>query len=140
MTKLFSRNTLAVLVFAFPITALADVSGTKTVPAGSTLSLDTGAVSTSGSGDITWTGTSIKVANAATDVDLASIGAASSFSGQNGFNDIVSIGKSLISEFSGEFGSYLTTNPITPSVNDIIVVKTNGGNYSAALVTAISGV
>jgi len=139
MTKLFSRNTLAVLVLAFPIAALADVTGTPTLTAGTTLSLDNGLLSSSGSGDITWTGSSIKVANAATDVDLASIAAASSFSGQSGFNDIVSIGKSLISQFSGQFGSYLTTIPITPSVNDILVVKTNGSNYSAALVTAISG-
>ena len=139
MTKLFSRNTLAVLVFAFPIAALADVNNTLPLPTGSTLNLDTGAISTSGSGDITWTGTSITVAKAATDVDLASTQVGNTFSGQAGFTNIVSIGKSLISQFSGQFGSYLTTIPITPSVNDILVVKTNGSNYSAALVTAISG-
>lgn len=139
MTKLFSRNTLAVLVFAFPIAALADVTGTPTLTAGTTLSLDNGLLSSSGSGDITWTGSSIKVANAATDVDLASTPVGSTFSGQSGFTNIVSIGQSLIAQFSGEFGTYLTTNPITPLVNDILVVKTNASNYSAALVTAISG-
>jgi uncharacterized protein (TIGR03437 family) len=138
MLKLFSRSALAALALAFPIVTLADVTGTPTLAAGSTLSLDTGAISTSGSGDITWTGTSLTVVGSATDVDLttASSGA---FSGQMGYSEVVQIGQADLSLLKSEYGSDLVTSAITPSANHILVVKTNGGNYAAVLVTAISG-
>ncbi len=138
MSKLFSRNALAALVFTFPIAALADVTGTPTLSANTTLSLDTGATVTSG-GDISWNGTAITPQGSATAVDAASTPYASVFSGQSGYTALVAEGKSLISEFGSEFGTYLTASPFTPAVNDIIVVHTNGGNYAAVLVTAISG-
>jgi uncharacterized protein (TIGR03437 family) len=138
MSKLFYRNVLAVFVFAFPIAALADVTGTPTLPANTTFSLDTGAVVTSG-GDITWSGTSITPQGSATAVDLAVTPLGASYSGPSGYTSLVQAGSTLISEFSSVLGSFLAATAITPAVNDILIVHTNGGNYAAVLVTAISG-
>jgi hypothetical protein len=118
--KLLIRNALVVLALTLPIAALADVTGTQTLSAGNTLSLDTGKIGTTG--DVTWTGTAIMVFGSATDVDLAST-PASAFSGQEGFTELVEEGQALIAEFSAEFGSYLATKAITPSLNDILVVQ-----------------
>jgi uncharacterized protein (TIGR03437 family) len=138
MSKLFSRNVLAVLVFTFPIAALADVTGTPTLSANTTLSLDTGATVTSG-GDISWNGTALTVVGSATDVDLAATPLGSSYSGQSGYTNLVQAGSTLISQYSALLASYLAASAITPAVNDILIVHTNGGNYAAVLVTAISG-
>ena len=61
MSQLFLRNALAVFALAFPIAALAQttVTGTPTLSVGETLDLDTGATSTTGVGDVTFTGTSL---------------------------------------------------------------------------------
>jgi uncharacterized protein (TIGR03437 family) len=137
MLKLFSRSALAAFALAFPTITLADVTGTPTLTANSTLSLDTGTVGTSG--DLTWNGTSFAVVGSATDVDLASTPIGGSFNGQSGYSQIVQLAQSELSLLSGEFGSYLTTSTITPVANDILIVKTNGGNYAAVLITAITG-
>jgi hypothetical protein len=74
MSKWFTRNTLAVLVFAFPVAALADT--TVNLSAGSTLNLDTGATVTSG-GDVLWDGTNLTPQGSATAIDVtALVGAA----------------------------------------------------------------
>ena len=49
---------IAVLVFAFPLAALADMTGTTTLHANTALNLDTGATVSSG-GDILWSGSSL---------------------------------------------------------------------------------
>ena len=122
MSKLFSLNSLALLVLAFPAVTLADVSGTPTLAAVSTLNLDTGTTGSSG-GDILWTGSSITLQGSAKAFDL---GSSTPFS---------SVTKSILSTL----GAALTAAPITPVVNDVIAVKTNGGNFGKILVTAISG-
>jgi len=122
MSKLFSWNALALFALVFPVAGFADVSGTPTLSANSTLSLDTGTVGTSG-GDILWTGTNIKFQGSATGFDL---GSTVTFS---------SLTQSEISGFSGAFSSAA----ITPSVNDVIAVQTNGTNIAKILVTAING-
>ena len=48
MSKPFYCNVLAVLVFTFPIAALADVTGTPTLSVNTNLSLDTGTTASSG--------------------------------------------------------------------------------------------
>ncbi len=121
MSKLFSWNALALFVLAFPVAGFADVTGTPTLSANATLSLDTGTVGSSG-GDILWTGTSIKFQGSATGFDLGSL----TFS---------SLTQSELSSFSGA----LSSASITPSVNDVIAVQTNGGNLAKILVTAING-
>jgi uncharacterized protein (TIGR03437 family) len=100
------------------------------------LSLDTGAVATSG-GDILWNGTTLAPQGSATAVDLASTPLGSIFSGQTGYTTLVQEGSILIPEFSSTLGPYLAASAITPAVNHILVVHTNGGNYAAVLVTAI---
>ena len=122
MSKRFSWNSIALLALVFPVAGFADVSGTPTLSANATLNLDTGNVGTSG-GDILWTGTSIKFQGSATGFDL---GSAASFS---------SLTQSELSGFSGA----LTSASIKPSVNDVIAVQTNGGNFAKILVTAING-
>jgi len=129
MSKLFTRNVLAVLVFALPVAALADVTGTPTLSANTTLNLDTGKTVTSG-GDITWTGTTITFQGSATGADLASFG----YTGSTGFSGLSS---TVISALAA--GGLLTAASITPAANDVLAVHTNGGNYAAILVTAING-
>ncbi len=129
MSKLFSRNVLAVLVFAFPIAALADT--TLTLLANNSLNLDTGAKVASG-GDISWDGTSLTPQGSATAIDVTSLLGA----GTPSYSTVTS---SLISSLATSFGGLLNASPIAATANDLIIVKTNGGNYSKILVTAISG-
>ena len=89
MSKLYFRNALAVLVFAFPVAALANVTGTPTLATGSTLNLDTGATGTSG-GDLSWNGTALTPQGSATAVDIASTPLAGAYTGQSGYNSLVS--------------------------------------------------
>jgi uncharacterized protein (TIGR03437 family) len=138
MSKILFRSSLVVIACVFPVAIFADVTGTPTLTSGTSLSLDTGTTGTSG-GDILWSGTTLTPQGSATAVDLASTPLGSSFSGQNSYNGLVAGGSSLINTYASLFGSYLSASAITPAVNDILVVKTNGGNYSAVLVTAISG-
>src|SRR5580704_16405170 len=127
MSKLFYRNALAVLVFTFPIAALADVTGTPTLSANTTLSLDTGATVTSG-GDISWNGTSITPQGSAVGIDATPL---AGISGASGYSTVTS---ALITTLAASFGGLLSNSPITPNVNDLLVVKTNGGNYAKILV------
>jgi uncharacterized protein (TIGR03437 family) len=135
MSKLSFRNALAVLVFTFPVAA-ATVTGTQTLNSGQTLSLDTGTTGTSG-GDLSWNGTALSLQGSATAADLANTVLSGQFSGQSGYSTLVSEGSTLISTYAGLLSSYLTASAITPNVNDILIVKTNGGNYAAVLVTAV---
>ena len=45
----------------------------------------------------------------------------------------------MITQYASLLSPYLTTAVITPKANDIIIVHTNSGNYSAVLVTSITG-
>jgi uncharacterized protein (TIGR03437 family) len=132
MSKLFYRNVLAVLVFTFPIAALADVTGTPTLSANTSLSLDTGTTASSG-GDISWNGTTLTPQGSAVGVDATPL---AGISGASGYSTVTS---ALITSLAAQFGGLLSSSPITPNVNDLLVVKTNGGNYAKILVTAISG-
>ncbi len=134
--KLLIRNALVVLAITLPVAALADVSGTQTLSSGSNLDLDTGTVGTSG-GDLAWNGTALKPQGSATAVDSASTALGSLYSGASGYNMLVSEGSALINEYASLLGAYLSPSAFTPAVNDILVVHTNGGNYSALLVTTI---
>ncbi len=132
MSKLF-RRALAVLVFALPPSALADVTGKPTLAAGSTLSLDTGAIGTPGSGDILWANGSITPQGSASAVDVTTL-LGDSFSGASGYSKVTS---TLVSSLAGGgTGSALSTMSFSPVANDVIIVLTNGGNYSKILVTA----
>jgi uncharacterized protein (TIGR03437 family) len=125
MRNLLNATTIAILTLAFPIAALADLSGTKTLSANTYLSLDTGTTAASG-GDLLWTGTSITLQGNATAYNVP-VGL--SFS---------SATKAVVQSLSAAF-----TKAAIPAsslvANDVLLVKTNGGNYAAVGVTAVSG-
>ena len=127
MSKLVQSFVVAAFALVLPLAALADISGTQTLSSGQIFNLDTGLTASSG-GDIEWSGTNLTPAGNATAADLASLG----FTGSAAYGEINS---SLVSEFGSEAG--LSSSPITPAVNDIILVKTNGGNYAKMLVTSV---
>lgn len=136
--KTFLGSALVVLAFTFPVAALADVSGTNvTLNANQTLNLDTGKTVTSG-GDLTWTGSAFNVVGSAKDVDLASTFLSSTLSGMAAYNSLVQSGATLISTYAAALNSSLTNGAITPMANDILIVKTNGGNFAAVLVVAVA--
>ncbi|MGA3016923.1 MAG: hypothetical protein ABSF62_07365 [Bryobacteraceae bacterium] len=115
------------LALALPIAALADVTGTPTLTAGNTLSLDTGATSSSG-GDILWNSSGITPQGSATAYNLGPGGAAA----------YATYTQALLSGL----GSLYSKSAIAASslpVGDVFAVKTNGGNYAKVLVTVQSG-
>jgi uncharacterized protein (TIGR03437 family) len=128
--SLFLRNALALLAFVFPVAALAQATGTPTLSAGSTLSLDTGTVGTSG-GDILWDGTNLTPQGSATAADLTAQEFGSGMSTYAGLNEIG------LTEIIAD--ATLTVSPFSPAVNDVLALITNGGNEAKILVTAISG-
>lgn len=105
-----------------PTPARADLSGAPAVSANSTISLDTGAISTSG-GDLLFDG-----------AKLTPQGNAKAYNGGNLSAEFSEINQAALQAFA----SLLSSASITPAVNDVIAVLTNGGNYSKVLVTAIS--
>jgi len=131
--NLATLTAIAVVTFILPCAALADINSNATLSVGQSLNLDTGATNTSGSGDITFTGTSITYIGAAKGGSLALIG-----SGQATFD-------SLTQAILTSLASFATTAPIPVSsltagttAGTIIGVGTNGGNAAKLLVTAIS--
>jgi uncharacterized protein (TIGR03437 family) len=123
MSKLYFRNALVVMAFALPVAALADVTGTPTLSANSTLNLDTGAIVTTG-GDILWDGTNINFVGSATGVDLP---------------DSAALYGSLTQGTVSSFAGGLSATAIPPATGDLIIVQTNGGNFSKIDVTSIAG-
>jgi uncharacterized protein (TIGR03437 family) len=111
---------MAALVAAVPLVASADTN----------LNFDTGKTGGAGFGDITFNGSTIAAVGSAKLADLTTaLGSEFSTLVSGGFFETL-----LASE------SY-TTTPIGSSslvVNEVFAVKTNGGNYGAALVTAAS--
>lgn len=135
--KRLLNSGVAILALLLPTAAFANLGPTTVnLSNGETLSLDTGA--TSGSGDILFTGTGISFKNSATGVDITASTGGGGFSGQSGFTELTGAeGSTFFSSFSG----FLSANSIvltTSNVNDIIVVKTNGGNDSVILVNSVS--
>src|ERR1700722_6315242 len=122
MSKRYLRIALVVMAFTIPVAALADVTGTPTLAANSTLNLSTGAVVTTG-GDILWDGSNINFVGSATGVDLP--GSSALYGGLN---------KGTISAFAGG----LLATPITPANGDLIIVQANGGSFSKIDVTSIA--
>jgi uncharacterized protein (TIGR03437 family) len=125
MFKLYSRGAIA-LIALVPMAAFADT--TVTLSSGTSVSLDQGTTNTSGSGDITWTGTTIAFVGSATGTDL--MGAAMvEYSTLTSFMQLEQLGLEL----------GLANTAITPNTGDLIVVLTNGGNYSKIEINSING-
>ncbi|MBZ5607832.1 MAG: hypothetical protein LAP38_06225, partial [Acidobacteriia bacterium] len=122
---------LAILASSFPLVAWADLSGTVTLGANTSLNLDTGKTGSSG-GDFLWNGTLLTPQGKAGAFNFFT----SADAGPTQFNNLTqatvsSILPNLFS--SGPIPSNLLT------VGDILAVHTNGGNYAKLLVTADSG-
>jgi uncharacterized protein (TIGR03437 family) len=115
---------LTTAVLAFPILAVADISGTPTLAVNATLNLDTGAVGTSG-GDIVWNGSTIAPQTGVTLFSSPQIPAS--------LYDSITTGDQLAA-FSALFSSQPVPVP-DPSVPVLIGIHTKGGNYAKLLVT-----
>jgi uncharacterized protein (TIGR03437 family) len=129
MTHRIYSTCAVVLALALPVTILADATGTPTISSGSDFSFDNGTSSSSG-GDIKFTGTSITFVGSAGGLDA----------GGGGTTTYNALSSSLIAEYGSE-ASLFTSTPISGSslaVNEVIVVKTNGGNFAKMLITAVS--
>jgi uncharacterized protein (TIGR03437 family) len=124
MLNIRGRSAIAVLAVLCPAAAWANLSSTQTLSANARFSFDTGAVVTSG-GDILFTGTSLTLEGSAT--AYGSLG-----SGSAVYSSLTQLTLSSLSAVytSAAIGSV--------SVNQIIAVHTNGGNYAAVLITAVS--
>jgi len=125
MRSLLITTTVAILTAAFPIAALANLTGTPTLAPGTSLSFDTGATTASGA-DVIWSGTALTPQGGAGLIE-AGTALAASF-------------PSLTSAFLPSTG--YTANQISLGqmvVNNVFFYKTNGGNRGAAIVTAVNG-
>ncbi len=108
--------------------ALADISGSATLAAGSGLNLDTGATTTGAGGDIVFTGTSITFQGTAKGANLGNVGSA-------GFGALNQAALQALAAAA-------STTPIPASalvVGDVFGVATNGGHAAKVLVNAVSG-
>jgi uncharacterized protein (TIGR03437 family) len=118
---------IAILALAFPLAASANVTGTPTLSANMALSLDTGTTSSSG-GDVLWSGATMTPQGKATAYSLGPVGSSA----------FAVFTQSTLSSF----GPLYTSAAIPAStlvVGEVFAVHTNGGNYAAVLVTAVSG-
>jgi uncharacterized protein (TIGR03437 family) len=125
MRTQLKSTALAILVMAFPLAALADLSGTPTLAANTSLNLDTGATAASG-GDVLWSGSTMTPQGKAGVFNVGPLGAAAF---------------SALTQNALQIFPY-SSSPIAASTlvaDDVFAVKTNGGNYGAVLVTAVSG-
>jgi uncharacterized protein (TIGR03437 family) len=123
---------IAISLLLRPVAAIAGLNGAPTLTAGQTLSLDTGAVSTSG-GDILWNGSVIAFQASAIGLDLGALG----LTGNVGY-DYVEEESGYLPTYQPQFtGGSLQTSSSSP--NSVIGVYTNGGNYAILLVTAQTG-
>jgi uncharacterized protein (TIGR03437 family) len=128
--KIAAFSAITALAFLLPIAALADINSTATLSVGQSLNLDTGATNTSGSGDITFTGTSLTFIGAAKGGALpAALG-----SGQATFDSITPAELQALAALAS--AAPIPASSLT--VGTIIGLGTNGGNAAKLLVTAIS--
>lgn len=118
-----STSWLALLAFTCPVGVLADINSSTTIPAGSSLNLDTGSVVASG-GDLLFNGSTLTPQGNA--IALAYIGGGSAL-----FNlSTQATLQAAVLAFSA------TAIPYTSlSAGTVIAVKTNGGNYAKLLIT-----
>ncbi len=115
----------AVLALALPAAALADLTGTKTLAANTSLNLDSGATASTG-GDILWNGSALTPQANAKAFDLGPLGS------------LDGLGKSTL-DLIKSAASLAPIPSSTLAVGEVIAVFTNGGNTAAVLVTANSG-
>src|SRR5947209_918532 len=125
MKRYIQKSAVTLAALAFPMLALADVSGTATLSSGQMLALDTGATVASG-GDFQWNGTNIVV--------QPGVGW---FSIPGGSAIYDSLTQSLISSFASTFTSGGTITGVSSS--SVIAFKSKGGNFAKVGVNSTSG-
>jgi len=127
MSSRYRNHCLAVAVLAIALStaALADQSGNATLVANTYLNLDTGAVSSSG-GDLLWNGTTLTPQGRAGTYNLGKYGS-------RAFKAI------RASHASAAPYSLVPIPTGTLVAGDVFGVRTNGGNYAKAIVTAVNG-
>ena len=124
-------NFAVCLVLALPIAALADLVGSVTLTSGTTVSLDTGATSSSG-GDILFTG------NAATS-QITPQGNATAFLASSNVTVTQFYATSLTQvQSSANAFSRNTINGAALPVGEMFFVLTNGSNFAKVLVTNVT--
>ena len=126
--KIAALSAIAAVAFTLPVAALADINAAAVLSVGQSISLDTGGTNTSGSGDLTFTGTSL------TFVGNAKGGVIPGFTGATQF---AALTQQILTLLAGAASS----TPIPASslqVGAIVGMGTNGGNAAKLLVTAIS--
>ena len=133
-SALLRRTLLIALALAFPIAALANMSGTQTLNSGQSFSFDTGAVVASG-GDILLIGNPT-ILNLSPFLEFEG-NAKGAVIGLTGASNFSSLSQSVLQQ---EFAILFSTTEISSAlpVGTILGLLTNGGNYAAAMVTVNS--
>ncbi len=132
MRKRGFRFLLAIPLFC-PAAALAVLTGAPVLTTGQSLSLDTGAVSTTG-GDILWTGSVFQFQGTATGFNFSLFG----LGGNLGYDTFESEGSTFLAGLQAFFAG----GPLdftASAVGGVVGLQTNGGNYAAFIVTANTG-
>jgi hypothetical protein len=128
-TAVSSTSSASITIQFDTVFLIGSLSNTVILSSGQNINLETGAISSSG-GDIRFTGTSITPVGSAGFFDAGTGGPAT-------YNELTS---ALITTY-GSVPSLFTTAPITGGslvVNEVFVVKTNGGNFAKVLITAVA--
>lgn len=126
---------LVVLAALFPTAALADLSGTVTLPVNNSLNLDTGATAGSG-GDLFWNGSTLTPLGSAKAVNISTLTLPgyTGISGSAGYAEVTQT--ALQQGFQLGLGSSAPIGSLV--VNTVLGASTNGGNFAKLLVTAVS--
>lgn len=124
-----NRFTVAALAAFFPIAAFADISGTLTISANTSVNMDTATVVTSGA-DFLWSGTTLTPQGSTKALN------ATALAGISGASGYATLSQTIISSFAAAGSSA----PITGlAANTVVGYETNGGNFGKFLVTSVTG-
>ena len=120
----------AIVAFAFPFAARADLAGTVTLASGDRFSFDTG-VTLSAAGDVRFSGTSL--------APQASVGIFNyRTSGAAGTTQYNSLTQQALAAIPAASYTEATLNTAALVVGDVFAVHTTGGNYAKVLITSFS--
>jgi len=124
MGKFLQGLAAAVLMAVAPLAASADTN----------LNLDAGTTGGAGTGDITFTGSSLAVVGSATQAPIGLIGPTLfAFEYNQGVASVA-----LLESEQGLYSTAPITSALNFAANYVVAVHTNAGNYAAVLVTALS--
>ncbi len=130
MRALRNAAAMAALALAIPIAAVANISGTATLN-NQYLNLDTGVTGYYVNPDIYWI-------NLGGTNQLISVGGARLFNLPSGFSGPSNFSSITLSQLMGYSYTQNTLQATLLEVGDIFAVHTNGGNYAAVMVTAMT--